>query len=108
VATAAEVLAQVATRVLAGCRRARGLADRFGERDEIVGARWRGSELSLVSDHCPAARGGQATSVLLAQVVRVGLGERGQRTDHRGRIGVDIGQRCDGLPGAAIAGATPW
>jgi hypothetical protein len=46
--------------------------------------------------------------MLLAQVVRVGLGERGQRTDYRGRIGVDIGQRRDGLPGAAIAGATPW
>src|SRR5207247_11044333 len=46
--------------------------------------------------------------VVLAQVVRVRLGEGGQRPDHGGRVGVDIGQRRDRRPGATVTGTAPW
>lgn len=100
--------ARVVVHLVSLHRRPGGLADGVGERDKIITAWRRGFELSVRADHVPAARRGQATCVLLAQIVRVGLGERGQRTDNRGRIGIDIGQRRDGLPGTAIAGAASW
>jgi hypothetical protein len=108
VPAAAHMVAEVTTRIVPVRRWPRRLTDRLGERDQVIGGGRRGFELSVMTDQVPAARRRQASCVLLAQVVRVGLSERGQRTDHRRRIGVDIGQRRDGLPGAAIAGASPW
>lgn len=105
---AASELAQLLVGLVPLDRRPGGFPHGVSERDEIITTGGRGFELSIVADHVPAARCGQATCVLLAQIVRVGLGERGQRTDNRGRIGIDIGQRRDGLPGTAIAGAASW
>jgi len=95
-------------KILPTRHRTAGLPDRLGQRDKIVHAvRWR-IEFALVPDEIPAAWGGKTSGVLLAQVVRVRFGERGERTDDGGRIGVDVGQRRDSKPGAAVAGATPW
>jgi len=59
-------------------------ADRLGERHQVIGAGGRAGELTLVPDQVPAAGGGQTARVQLTQVVRVWLGETGQRADHRG------------------------
>src|SRR5262245_58699597 len=75
--------------------RARRLTYRLGEGDEVVAGGWRGLVLAVVPHEIPAAGRGQAAGVLLAQVVRVGLGERGQRTDDRGGLGVDVRQCRD-------------
>jgi hypothetical protein len=80
----------------------------FGERNKIVHTVRRRVELALMADKIPAAWGGKASSVLFAEVVRVRFGEGGERTDDGGRVGVNIGQRRYGKPGAAVAGATPW
>jgi hypothetical protein len=94
--------------ILPARNRTAGLPDRFGQRDKIVHTVWRRVEFALVPDEVPAARSGKTSGVLFAEVVRVRFGERGERTDDGGRIGVHVGQRRDGKPGAAIAGATPW
>jgi hypothetical protein len=72
---------------------ARGLPHRLGERYQIVLRGRRRLELPVVAHQIPAAWGGQTPGVLLAQVVRMRLGERGERSDHRGRLGIDVGQR---------------
>ena len=56
----------------------------------------------------PAPGGRKAAGVGLAKVVRVRLGERGQRPDDGRRLVVNVGQRGDGRPGTAVAGAAPW
>ena len=78
------------------------LPHRLGQGDQVVGARRRRLELALVPDQVPAARGGQAAGVRLAQVVGVRLGERGQGADHGGRVGIDIGQCGDGRFGQPL------
>jgi hypothetical protein len=85
-----------------------GLAYRFRERDQVVRTRRRGLELPLVPNHLPTAWRGQVAGVRLAQVVRVRFGESRERTYHGRRLVIDIGQRGDGLSGAAVTGATPW
>ena len=94
--------------VLPTRHRAAGLPYGFGERDKIVHAVRRRIEFALVPDKIPAARSGETPGVLFAEIVRVWFGERGERTDDGGRVGVDVGQRRDGKPGAAVPGATPW
>ena len=94
--------------VLPTGHRTAGLPHRLGQRHKIVHAVWRRIELALVPDEIPAAWSGKTSGVLFAKVVRVRLGERGERTDNSGRVGVDVGQRRDSKPRAAVAGATPW
>lgn len=88
--------------------RTAGLPNRLGQRDKIVHAMRRRVEFALVPYKIPTTRCGEAAGVLFAEVVRMRLGERGERTDDGGRVGVHVGQRRDGKPGAAVAGATPW
>ena len=83
-----------------------GLADRIGERLEVVGVRDRRRELADVAQDLPAARDGQPHRVLLAQVVGVRLGVAGQRADDRGQVGIGVGQGRDGGPGARRSGCT--
>lgn len=85
-----------------------GLTNGLSERDEVVGGGgWR-REVAVVADQLPASGGGEAASVCLAQVVRVGFGERGEGADDRRGVAVDVGQRGDRLSGTAVPGATPW
>jgi hypothetical protein len=79
-----------------------------GQGDQIVGGRRRWGEISVVPDQVPASGGGEAAGVGFAQVVRVGLGERGERPDDGGGIAVDVGQSGDRLSGTAVPGAAPW
>ena len=88
--------------------RTAGLPNRLGQGNKIIYAMRRRVELALVPDKIPTTRCGEAAGVLFAEVVRMRLGERGERTDDGGRVGVHVGQRRDGKPGAAVAGATPW
>jgi hypothetical protein len=105
--SAANLVSAVRVLDLVARHRPGGLPHRLGEGHEVVGGRrWR-FEVPLVPNHLPPAGSGQGTGVMLAQVVRVGFGECRKRTNHGGRLGIDIGQRGDGLLGAAIAGATP-
>ena len=94
--------------VLPTRHRPASLPDRFGQRDKIIHAVWRRIEFALMPYEIPAAWSGETSGVLFAEIVRVRFGEGGERTDDSGRIGVDVGQRRDGKPGAAVAGATPW
>ena len=94
--------------VLPTRHRTAGFPYGFGQRYKIVHAVRRRVELALMADKIPTPRRGQAPSVLFAEVVRVRFGEGGERADDGGRIGVDVGQRRDSKPGAAVAGATPW
>src|SRR6266536_995038 len=84
------------------------LAYRLGERDQVVAAGRGRLVLPVVPDQVPAARRGEAARVRLTQVVGVRLGERRQWPDHRGRLGVHIGQRRDRRLGAAVTRTTPW
>jgi len=85
-----------------------GLADRLGQRDQVVGARGRRFVITLVPHELPASRRGEPASVPFAQVIGVWLGVGGEGSDHRSRIGVDVGQRGHGSLGATVAGAAPW
>jgi hypothetical protein len=95
---------------LVGARRegASRLPDGLGQRDQIVRRGGWGCEVAVVADQFPASRGGEAAGVRLAQVVRVGFGERGEGADDRRGVAVDVGQRGDRLSGTAVPGATPW
>lgn len=79
-----------------------------GQGNQVVrgGRRWL--ELAVVADQFPAAGGGEAAGVRLAQVVGMGLGVGGKGTHDRGRLRIHVRQRRDRQPGAAIAGAAPW
>ena len=96
--------------VAAGWRRRRPgrLAYRVGEGDQVVGGWGRGCEISVVANQVPASGGGEAAGVRLAQVVRVGFGERGERAHDGGGIVVNVGQSGDRLSGTAVPGAAPW
>jgi len=84
------------------------LAYGLGKGDQIVGGGWRGRELAVVADQVPATRGGEAAGVRFAQVVRVRLGERRERTDDGGGVAVDVRESGDRRSGTAVPGATPW
>src|SRR5690349_21877627 len=86
----------------------RRLAHGLCERHKIVVGRWGRTELTVVANEVPAAGGGQAAGMGLAEVVGVRLGKRRERADHRSRLRVDIRQRRDGLPGTSVARASPW
>lgn len=86
----------------AGC-----LADGLGERHEVVGGGRRRFKLTLVPDQVPAAGGSQPTGMPLAQIVGMGLRERGKRTDDGGGVRIDIGQRGHGRLRTTVARATP-
>ena len=70
--------------VLAARHRPTRLTYRLGKRNEIVDAVRRRVEFPLVPNEVPAARCGQTAGVLLAEVVRMRFGERGERADDRG------------------------
>lgn len=75
----------------------------IGERLEIVTAGpGRGGAVGEPDD-LPAARGGQALTVLGAQVIAMRLGVGGERAEDRSRIGIDVRQCRDGR--AAACGA---
>jgi len=110
VAAAARLMAGEVVVVLGarGWRRAGGFADGVGQRDQVVrGGGWR-REVAVVADQIPASGGSEAAGVRFAEIVRVWLGEGGQRADHCGGVAVDVGQGGDRLSGTAIAGAAPW
>ncbi len=69
-----------------------GLADRVGQSHQVVLA-WRlRSRSPGESDDLPAARGTKAIGVRLAQVIGMRLDVRRQRAEHRGGVGVVVGQ----------------
>ena len=82
------------------------LPDRIGQRLEVVGVRDRRGELAFVADDLPAPRHGQTQRVLLAQVVGVRLGERGQRADDGGGVRVHVGECRHRTPGTTGTHAT--
>jgi hypothetical protein len=84
------------------------LTDRLGEGDQVVDVVRRRIEFALVPNEIPATRRGQAAGVLLAEIVRMRLGECGERSDDGGGVCVDIRQRRHSQPGAAVARAAPW
>src|SRR5690606_14821540 len=63
-------------------------------------------ETALVADQFPALGGGDPGGVCFAQVPGMRFGHRGQWTDHRGGIGIDIRERRDGRVLAAGSAAT--
>lgn len=76
-------------------RRSPGLPDR---------RRWAGRRGPVREpDDLPATGRGESLTVFRAQVVAVGLGIRGERTEDRGRIGIDVRQCRDS--GTAARGA---
>ncbi len=85
-----------------------GFADSVGQGDQVIGGRRGRLELAVEADQLPAAGGGEAARVGLAQVVGVRLRVDGQRAHDSGGLGIDIGQRGNSLPWAAISGASPW
>lgn len=85
-----------------------GFADGFGEGDKIVGGGGGGDEFTFVAYQIPASGGGEAGGVVLAEIVRVGFGVRGERADDGGGVGVDVGQGGDRRVGATGPGAAPW
>ena len=98
--------------LLIGARGWRGgssrLAHRVGEGDQVIGGGgWRG-EIAVVPHEFPASGGGEAASVRLAQVVRMGLRERREGSDDGGRVAVNVGQSGNRLSGTAVPGAAPW
>jgi hypothetical protein len=79
-----------------------------GQCDQVVrGGGW-GFELAVVADQFPAAGGGEAAGVRLAQVVGMGLGVGSEGPHNRGRLRIHVRQRRDRQPGAGVAGAAPW
>jgi hypothetical protein len=89
------------------CRPGR-LADRLGERHEIIDGARRRVELPVVPDDFPAPRRRQTAGMLLTQVVGMWFGGRGERPDDGGRIRIHVRQRRDCQTWAAVARATPW
>lgn len=86
------------------CRFAHGI----GERDKIVGGRRWWFEFAVVADKLPAPGRGQAHGVRFAQVIGVRLGVHREGAHHGRGLRIDIGQRSNRLPLAAVAGATSW
>src|SRR5450759_1125069 len=73
-----------------------GLAHRVGQRQQVVLGGAGVHELRGEADDLPAARDCLALGMHGAQVVGVRLGIGSQRSQNRGLVGVDIGQRRDG------------
>lgn len=90
------------------CRRARGLPDRLSQSDKIIIRRGRGAEVAVVAHEFPPPRSRQPNRVVLTQVVGMWLGKGRQRADDRRRLSVDIGQRRDRRPMAAVTRASTW
>ncbi len=81
-----------------------GLADGLGEGGQLVvlgGHR----ESPLTTQHLPAPRDGDPSSVVVAQIPGMRLLRGRQRTDHRSRFGVDEGQGSHRGSGAAGSAA---
>ena len=72
------------------------LADRVGQRLEVVAGGQQRPRVRGEPQDLPAAGGGEPAAVLLAEVVAVRLGVRRQRAEHRRRVGVHIGERGHG------------
>ena len=89
-------------------RRTRRLPYGLGERDKIINAVGGWVELTIVAYEIPAPRCGQAPGVLLTQVVRVRLGERCERPNDGGGLGVDVRKCRNCQSRAAVTRATPW
>jgi hypothetical protein len=70
-----------------------GVADRIGQRQEVIGAGLLRSGGHGQAQNLPAPRDGEGISVLLTQIVTMGLGVGGQRTKDRRGIRVDVRQR---------------
>ena len=77
-------------------RGTRGLPDCIGQSLEIVIIRGLRGGLALDAHHRPPPRDGQPIGVLGAQVVGMRLDERRQRTEHRRRFDVRVGEGGDG------------
>lgn len=69
-----------------------GIADRIGKRKEVIGAGLLGRAGHGQAKDFPAPGNRQGVSVLLAQVVAVWFGVRGQWTKDSGGIRVDVRQ----------------
>jgi hypothetical protein len=65
---------------------------RVGEREQIIGSRFR-LLLDGESDHFPTARGGEGLRMLLAQVIAMWLSLVGERTKDRCGVSVGVRQR---------------
>src|SRR3954453_21006395 len=105
-----QVAATRAAAVVGGVARGLGagrLADRVGQRQQVVTGRAGVVEVDLVPHDLPAAGDGQPLGVELAQVVTVRLREGRQRADDGRGLGVHVGQgrRCR-LRAAAAGAAT--
>jgi hypothetical protein len=111
VAAAAGLVARKVV-LLVAARGWRGRTSRFphrvGQGDQIIGGGRRRGEITVMPHEFPASGGGEAAGVRLAEVVRVGLGERREGADDGGRIAVDVGQCGNRLSGTAVPGAAPW
>ena len=82
-----------------------GFPNRLGERGQLLILGRRRGESPLAAQHLPAARDGDPAGVIVAQVPRVRLLRRRERTDHRGRLGIDEGQGSHRGSGAAGSAA---
>ena len=94
-----------------GCRPLPGagpsrLTHRVGQREQVVRAGAGVHELAGQPDDVPASWRGQPLGVGRAQVVGVGFGVGGQRAQHGGLVGVDVGQGRDGTATTRGAGTT--
>jgi hypothetical protein len=69
-----------------------GVPHSIGQGQEVIGARLlRGSGHGQAQDF-PAPRDGEGPRVLLAQIVTMGFGVGGKRTEDCGRVGIDVRQ----------------
>lgn len=93
----------VAARSARPLRRARGLTHGVRQGFQIVAAGPGRRGPVREPDDLPATGRGESLTVFRAQVVAVGLGIRGERTEDRGRIGIDVRQCRDS--GTAARGA---
>jgi len=82
------------------------LSDGIGKRFEIIAAGLECFGIGGDAHHLPTAWSGEAVRVHLTEVVAVRLGVRSERADHRGGIGIDIGERGYRRLGARRLGTT--
>ena len=73
-------------------RQGSGIADRVGQGKEVIRSRLLRSGGHGQAQNLPAPRDGEGISVLLAQIVTMGLGVGGQRSKDRRGIRVDVRQ----------------
>lgn len=73
-----------------------GLADRLGQRSEIVLVGRRRGESAFVPNEFPAFRGGGGRRVDLAQIPGMWFVDRRERPDDSGGVGIDIRERRNG------------